>query len=76
MVGGFHQDISETTLPKIKLKEKGTRHSKIEKITYIRPIGNSNKKSNNLISLGHPSRENVDNVYPYLKDNSLYNVGN
>jgi hypothetical protein len=51
MVGGFHQDISETTLPKIRLKEKGTRHTKNEKISYIKPVVNSNKKSNNLISI-------------------------
>jgi len=70
MVGGFHQDISETTLPKIKLKEKGTRHTKNDKANYIKPVVNNNKKSNNLISIGNVKEQ--DNVYPYLKDNSLY----
>ena len=70
MVGGFHQDISETTLPKIRLKEKGTRHTKNEKISYIKPVVNSNKKSNNLMSINQ--LKDQDNIYPYLKDNSLY----
>ena len=72
MVGNFHQDISETTLPKIKLKEKGIRQTKNEKISYIKPVSNSNKISKNLTTMAQVKEQ--DNIYPYLKDNSLFNA--